>query len=247
MDGDYSVGLYTAGYRIPHIVLSLVTSMGVVMLPRCSNLIAANRIEEFSRVCSKALNLVLMVAFPATSGLILLSTPIIQIFCGTDFLGAVPVLYWTSPIILFIGLTNVIGIQMLYPLGKENIVIYSTMSGALVNLILNILLIPKYLAVGVGISTFAAELAVLFVQIYMGRKYIPGKIFSRDSLNYLVASIIMSFAVFSCIQLLDGVWSKTLISILLGVLIYTSSLLLFKDKLVIDVIKQIKIKIYGKI
>ena len=60
MDGDYAVGLYTAGNKIPHIILSLVTSMGVVLLPRCSNLVAANRMKEFASICDKAIRLVLM-------------------------------------------------------------------------------------------------------------------------------------------------------------------------------------------
>lgn len=247
MDGDFAVGLYTAANKLPHIVLSLVSSMGVVLLPRCSNLVATNRMDEFSRVCEKTTNLVLMMALPATFGLILLSYPIIQIFCGNDFIGAIPVLYWTSPIILFIALTNVIGIQILYPLGKEKIVIYSTIGGAIVNLILNILLIPRYSAVGAGISTFAAELMVLFIQLYVGRKYIPINIFKKDNLNYLLASIIMSFIVFGAINLLDNIWIKTLVGVILGGLVYSSSLLLLKDRLVIDILKQIKVKFHGKV
>ena len=83
---------------------------------------------------------------------------------------AVPVLYWTAPIILFIGLTNIIGLQVLYPQNKENIVIWSTLGGALFNLILNIILIPIYAEVGAAIATFIAELAVLIIQLLLGRK-----------------------------------------------------------------------------
>lgn len=247
MDGDYAVGLYTAANKLPHIILSLVTSMGVVLLPRCSNLIASNRMEEFSQVCDKAFKLVLMIALPATFGLILLSTPIIKIFCGNDFTGAVPVLYWTSPVILFIGLTNVIGIQILYPLGKENIVIYSTIGGAVVNLMLNIVLIPQYSAVGAGISTFAAELAVLIVQIYIGRKYIPVKITKKSNLTYLISSLIMTTSVLVMIQFLDNIWLKILVGASLGGAVYFISLLMFRDSLTLNIIKQIKIKIHGKI
>lgn len=247
MDGDYAVGLYTAANKLPHIVLSLVTSMGVVLLPRCSNLVAANRMDEFAQICDKAINLVLMIALPATLGLIFLSTPIIQIFCGNDFMEAVPVLYWTSPVILFIGLTNVIGIQILYPLGKENIVIYSTIGGAIVNLILNILLIPRLSAVGAGISTFAAELAVLIVQVYMGREYIPVKIAKKDNLKYLISSLIMSITVIVMIHFLKNVWLIVLFCSSFGAVIYLTSLLMLKDSLTLSVIKQIKIKLHGKI
>lgn len=247
MDGDYAVGLYTAANKLPHIVLCLVTSMGVVLLPRCSNLVALKQMNEFSIVCDKAINLVTMLALPATFGLILLSEPIIHVFCGADFLEAIPILHWTSPVILFIGLTNVIGIQILYPLGKENIVIYSTIGGAIVNFVLNIILIPKYSAIGAGISTFAAELMVLIVQIYVGRKYIPVKISKRNCLNYLLASVVMSFVVFGSVRLVDSVFGKTLTGLIVGILVYFSSLLFFKDKLILGVIKQIKVKFHAEV
>lgn len=247
MDGDYAVGLYTAANRLPHIILSLVTSMGVVLLPRCSNLVSLNCMDEFARVIDKALKLVLMIALPATFGLILLATPIIYIFCGNNFMEAVPVLYWTSPVILFIGLTNVIGIQILYPLGKENIVIASTIGGAVVNLILNIFLIPRFSALGAGISTFAAELAVLLVQIYLGRKFIPIKIIKKSNLTYVTSSLIMIFPVYVAIILLDNIWISSLVGLMSGGVVYIISLMAFRDDLALDIAKQIKTMIYGKV
>ena len=46
------------------------------------------------------------------------------------------------PTLLFIGLTNIMGIQMLVPLGKEKYVLYSEIAGAIVDLVLNAILIP---------------------------------------------------------------------------------------------------------
>ena len=230
MDGDYAVGIYTAGNKIPHIILSLVTSMGVVLLPRCSNLVASGKMDEFKSVCDKATRLVLMLALPFTAGLILLSEPIIEIFCGHAFIDAVPVIYWTAPVILFIGLTNVIGIQILYPLGKENIVIYSTLGGAIVNVALNIILIPKFSAIGAGISTFAAELAVLIIQIVAGRKYIPVRLFNKRNLKYLIATINLILIVTPLTLAIKNDWLQILISVISGATAY-GLYLLYVNKL----------------
>lgn len=242
MDGDYAVGIYSAGNKIPHIVLSLVTSMGVVLLPRCSNLVASGKMDEFKSVCDKATRLVLMLALPFTAGLILLSEPIIEIFCGHAFIDAVPVIYWTAPVILFIGLTNVIGIQILYPLGKENIVIYSTLGGAIVNFILNIILIPKFSAVGAGVSTFAAELAVLIIQIIAGRKYIPIRLFNKYNLKYLLATMCLIAVVIPFVLLINNNWLQIILSVMSGGITYGLYLLSIKDDIVLSILKYLKIR-----
>ena len=47
------------------------------------------------------------------------------------------------PTLLLIGLTNIMGIQMLVPLGREKTVLYSEIAGVIVDVILNVLLIPR--------------------------------------------------------------------------------------------------------
>lgn len=79
MKGDSAVGFYTAGNKISHIVLSVVASLGVVLLPRCSNLVENGRMDEFAAVTRKSYSLVQALSLPSTLGLILLASPIIII------------------------------------------------------------------------------------------------------------------------------------------------------------------------
>ena len=239
MQGDEAVGLYTAGNKIAHIVLSVVTSLGVVMIPRCSNLVEAGNMKEFGAVIGKATRLVMCMALPFTVGLMLLATPIIRIFCGESFVEAIPVLYWTAPIIIFIGLTNVIGLQVLYPQGKENIVIWSTLGGAVFNLILNLVLIPLYAEIGAAVATFIAELAVLILQIILGYKYFPLKIKDIKYQSYLVATIIMSIAVALVVMATGDMWMQVLVSLLLGGALYVGYLLYVKDDITISMLNVV--------
>lgn len=233
VNNDYAVGIYTAGNKLPHIVLSLVASMGVVLLPRCSNLVASGRMDDFYSVCNKAIRVVLTLSLPSTIGLILLAKPIVLIFCGEEFLDATLVLYWTAPVVLFIGLTNVIGIQFFYPLGKENIVIYSTIGGAIINLILNLLLMPKYSYIGAGVSTFFAELLVLSIQIILGYKYLSRVNIPYSQYGaYFVALVCMIIVIVPIIIFVCNDLLMLLLSIILGGLIYFISLYFLNDKLV---------------
>ena len=239
MQGDESVGLYTAGNKIAHIVLSVVTSLGVVMIPRCSHLVETGNMTEFGVVVGKATRLVMCMALPCTVGLMLLATPIINIFCGESFIEAIPVVYWTAPIIIFIGLTNVIGLQVLYPQGKESIVIWSTLGGAVFNLILNLVLIPLYSEIGAAIATFIAELAVLIIQIILGYKYFPLKIKDIKYQSYLVATIIMAIAVVLVIMATGNMWMQILLSMLIGGGLYAGYLLCMKDDITTSILNVV--------
>lgn len=236
LQGDKAVGLYTAGYKVAYIILTVVASLGVVMIPRCSNLIETGKFKEFGEVIVKATRLVICMALPAMTGLMLLATPVITIFCGEMFAESIPVLYWTAPIILFIGLSNVIGLQVLYPQNKENIVIWSTLGGAVFNLILNLILIPLLAEVGAAIATFVAELVVLIIQVIFGRKYIPFKLKDIRCGQYLLATVAMSVVVFFIMRSFDDIWVQTAASVLVGGGIYLGYLLYKKDDILFSVI-----------
>ena len=232
MRGDDAVGFYTAGNKLSHVVLSVVASLGVVLLPRCSNLIETGQMEAFSKVTSKSYRLVVGLSLPCIVGLIVLA---IRIFCGDEFLAAVPVLCWTAPIILFIGLSNVIGLQILYPMGKESIVIWSTVGGAVLNFLLNLLLIPSLGAVGAAISTFGAELIVLLIQIVVGRRYLSIRLFERDYLNYLHASVLMAFALCGLSLLISNSWLLITASVMVGAFSYAGFLWFKRDILFLEI------------
>lgn len=238
LDGDYAVGIYSAGNKLSHIILSVVSSMSAVMLPRCSNLVSNGKTEEFANVIKKSLNLILMLSLPFTFALMLLSEPLVFIFCGSSFSASIPVVYWTAPIIIFIALTNIIGIQVLYPLGKEKLVIFSTLVGALLNLALNFVLIPLYSAIGTAVSTLMAELAVFIVQIWIGRKYFPVRFMDKEKMHYLIGSMIMVLVIVPVVMFTDGYWLQLIVSAIVGVLAYGLYLLAIKDVMFLNIVNQ---------
>lgn len=89
---------------------------------------------------------------------------------GDAYIFAVIPMQVIMPTILFIGLTNIMGIQMLVPLGREKVVLYSEIAGAIVDLILNAMLIPQLASAGAAIGTLVAEGVVWIVQFIALRK-----------------------------------------------------------------------------
>ena len=246
MQGDTAVGLYTAGNRLTQIVLTVVASMCTVILPRCANLYETGRLEEFSAVCRKSLHFVVAMSVPCLLGLIIISQAVILVFCGTEFLGASRVLCWTAPVILFIGLSNVFGFQVLYPQGREMIVIWSTVGGAAFNLLLNFLLIPQLAEVGAAISTFTAELAVLVIQIILGRRYFPFRLLERSYLRYVAAGLLMAAVVWPLSRCFSNVWAQIGASVAVGASLYGCLLWGMKDPLLKEVLQYAAHTIHRK-
>ncbi|WP_303030218.1 flippase [uncultured Duncaniella sp.] len=234
LSGDDAVGYFTAGTKISHIGLTIIGSLGTVLLPRCSHLIKIGDNKGFESVIKKSLNLTLALSLPMTAGLMMLAVPITMVFCGSEYIESIPVLYLNAPVVVLISLTNLMGIQVLYPLDKIKIVIESVGGGAFVNLILNFIFIPRYGAIGAAISTLCAETAVLIIQVIKGKRIFPFKISDILSIKYITATLIMSMAVYSVTKLDLSYIMMLCTAIFTSVVVYGASLILMKDDIVAE-------------
>ena len=135
------------------------------------------------------------------------------------------------------------GIQVLYPKDKINIVIWSVSGGAIMNLIFNIILIPTYGATGAAISTLIAEFSVLLIQILCGRQYYPFKVADIFNIKYIVGSVFMGCITYISIYFINSIIAKLIIGSVVGVLFYIVFLIATKDSLMSEVELFIKNKL----
>ncbi len=233
ISGDEAVGYFTAGTKITHIGLTIVCSIGTVLLPRCSHLIKEGNVSGFTSVINKSLNIALALSLPMTVGIILLASPIIEVFCGIDYLAAIPILYLNAPVIILGSLTNVMGVQILYPMDKMKIVIMSVSGGAIMNLIFNIILIPLYDATGAAVSTLIAETSAFIIQLLCGKRYYPFKLHSLLNIKYILSTIIMGVVIIP-INLMDDAIYKLILGLLAGIVSYGLLLVIAKESMLID-------------
>lgn len=162
MTTDADVGYYNAAVKIKVILVSVVTSLGTVLLPRASYYIQMGELKEFRRITRKALNFVFLMAMPLMLYFIYFAKEGIFFLSGDNYVGAIIPMQVIMPTLLLIGITNILGIQILVPTGREKIVLYSEIVGAIVDVIINALLIPVYASTGAAIGTLIAEFAVFF-------------------------------------------------------------------------------------
>ena len=244
MSGDESVGFFTAGTKMTHIGLTVITSLGTVLLPRCSHLLQAGDKDGFTSVINKSLDVTLAFSLPMAVGLMILASPVIRVFCGGAYQESIPVLYFNAPVIVLISLTNVMGIQVLYPMDKVWLVIMSVMGGAIVNVALNLILITHYGAVGAAVATLMAESMVLFLQLILGRKYYPFNIGRIVNWRYIWGSGIMAIVVYLLASEVSSDAVKLIVGTTIGIVVYFISLIIMKDQLSLEIVSMVFKKIY---
>ena len=231
------VGYYDAAVKVKVILVSLVTSLGTVLLPRASYYVEMEMKGEFRRISAKALNFVMLVALPLMIFFMLFAEQSIRFLTGgTLYESATLPMQIIMPTLLFIGITNVLGIQILVPLGREKTVLVSEIVGAVTDLILNAILIPLYGAAGAAIGTLAAEFAVLVVQYIALRSEVRGAFLDIHYFKIFAALIpaVLSAVWVSHLQI-STFWLLVFAAILFFGL-YGIVLLLLKEPLVKEIV-----------
>lgn len=190
MKDDAAVGYYNAAVKLKNILVSLVTSLGTVLLPRLSNSLANKDMIAFNRLIKKSFNFVLLMSIPLTIYCIIEASDCINFLAGSGYQQAILPMQLISIAIIFIGLSNIIGIQILIPCGKENLTVLSTVVGAIVNIILNSILIPLYSAAGAALATTIAELSVLLVQVYFIRSHLHSMLQIQNIFKIFISGIV---------------------------------------------------------
>lgn len=240
MSSAKNVGYYASGLKINKMLLALVTSLGSVLLPRLSYYIANDMKVDFNRILKRSFEVIWILCLPIVAALMLLSNEIIVLFAGSQYLPASICIIVTAPVIFFIGLTGIFGIQILYPLGKDKEVVYSVAAGAIFAFILNLLLIPYFAHVGAAIATLVSELIVLIVQIILISKEYRNLMPLKTIVKYLIATLLLSMLIILIKFGISLYWIRLIVVIPSGVLLYFSILLLLKESLVTEIITNIR-------
>lgn len=243
MKDDTEVGYYTAAVKVKTILVSLITSASVVLLPRASLYIEKGEKDEFYRILNKTLRLILIMAIPLAIYFIMYAEESILLLSGKEFIDSILPMQIIMPTLIFIGMTNLIGIQMLVPLGREMLVFWSEVAGAIIDLILNAILIPSYGAAGAAIGTLVAEIAVLTLQIIFIRDKVRNLFKNVSWVKMLMANLLAILVSFWVMVMGWGTFITLLLSALMYFVMYGASLLLLKESLIREILTKKKTKI----
>lgn len=235
-----AVGYFAAATKVMQMLLTMSVCLGSVMMPRASHLIAENKEDEFNRLIQKSYDFTLAIALPMTIGLIFCAPSLITALCGVKFEHSILPSQIIAPIILMVAISNVFGIQVLFPKGKINIVTLCCGIGAVADLILNLCLIPLFSYIGTSIAYLGAEVATTVSMYFIGRRYIPIIYFKKSHLTYALGCVVMAFALYGLSLLQLPTFTILLLQGCCGVLAYFIILCICKDEMLVQILSKIK-------
>ena len=233
------VGYYEQSQKIIKLLLSIITSLGTVMLPRMAATFANGDNDKMKEYMKKSFNFVFLLAFPMIIGIDSVASKFVPLFFGNGYEKVTNIIYIISPIILAIGLSNVVGTQYLLPTKRQKEYTISVICGAIINFILNMILIRMFRSLGASIATVIAEFSVTATQLFAIRKDMNIKKIVNLSKKYLVSTIVMGIVVLLIGFKGNNSWTTIIIQGISGMVTYLVMLIILKDEFLLDNINKI--------
>ncbi len=191
---DTEVGYYTTAVKLFTIILSIFTAFTGVMLPRMSSLYSEGRIDEFKVMIKKSIDILFVFVMPLIVISEVYAPQIIHIMAGNGYEGAILPMRIVMPLMLIIGYEQIMIIQILSPMKKDRSILINSIWGGIIALILNILLVKTYWAVGSSVVWVISELVVLTSAQYFVTKFVgvnfPFRTLAYDLLTMIPILII---------------------------------------------------------
>lgn len=246
MKSDYQVGVYNTALKVTRIITQIVQSLSLVIIPRLTVFFDQNDFENANKLLRKVFGFNLTVGLPCVVGTILMANEIIWLIGGNEYLGAVPVIRILILCFLFtlIG-GNFLGNAILIPMKQEKYYMIVCCITALVNVVLNALLIPRYAAVGASISTAMNGFLIMVLLSVKVDKRIKIEKVSPLIMGPVIGCLAITGVCMLC-KSITSLYLRTIISVSLSILVYMLVQLIMKNDMVIDIINTISRKILKK-
>lgn len=226
MSGTLETGFYESSERIIRVPLAFVSSLGTVMLPKMSFLTSSkNGREHFESVFERSISFAMFMSTCMGFGIMTVSKEFVPWFYGNGFEKCIILFKILLPSCMFLAFGNVVQTQYLIPNKEDRLFIVALMSGAVVNLTLNTLLIPRLGSVGAAIGTLMAEASVCIVETFGIRKKISVLKYFLEVLPYIFSGGIMFIVLGNFHLISKSLIENLIIKIGTGGIIYVLSLI----------------------
>jgi O-antigen/teichoic acid export membrane protein len=235
-------GYYEQSQKVIRLLLTIVTSLGTVMVPRMANTFATGNKKQINKYIKNSFNFVFIISFPMMFGISIVSDAFVPIFFGDGYEKSALLIKIFSPMLILMGIENVIGTQYLLPTKRQKEYTIAVLSGIVANVILNTIFINLWASVGASIATVFSQLVVDGVQIYFVKKDINWKPLIRLAIRYFIASFAMFIVCLIINIFLKSGFISIIIKCVVGASVYLGLLILFKDKFLNTILEKVKSK-----
>lgn len=227
------VGMYEQSQKIVRMAVGIVTSLGIVMLPRITNMISNNnRKKEINKLLKNSLNLTLFISLGCTFGLVSINKNFVPWFYGKEYLEVSLLLNITSIVCVLTAIGGFLSNQYAIPKGNKKAYMIPVVSAAIVSMVLTAILGNKYGAIGACISIVITESIALLLRLVYLKNEMNYKYLFSDLHKFIISGIFMMISIKIArfyMDLTPNILS-TIIEVFIGGVSYCISILIFKKE-----------------
>lgn len=239
MCSDSVVGYYTNAQKMIALILGVTTAFSTVFLPRLSYYYN-NEKEKFNELVSLGVKIILFLSIPFFIGLIAVANNLIPVMFGKSFIPAVSTIRILSILILIKGIGDILCYQVIISSGNERKFIFSYVAAAIINICLNLILIPKFKQDGAALASVVSELTVNMTLLIVSLKIVKLKIDKNFFKSIFISVIFMLISVLVINKINKSYFIILFIQILIGGLIYLLINIILKNNIINMIFKKIK-------
>ncbi len=233
---NYANGYYEQATKVIKIVKTAVfVSLNSVMGARIAYLFAQEKFEEIHRRIARSINFILLLGYGAAFGILGIAGNFVPAFFGKGYEPVIGLLCLMTPLIIIVGVSNCLGSLYYTPSGQRAKSAKFIVVGAIVNLCLNLCLIPLWGATGAIIASIIAELTIVILYLKYCERYVTVGLLSKLSWKRVLSGAVMYLAV---IQLSFSTAENRIVTLVLqfiaGASIYFLLLLLLRDSMILE-------------
>lgn len=218
--GDTQVGYYTTATKIENIILALYSSVTLVLMPRISALLESNNEDGVKRMIQQSLDLLFAFVFPCIFFAEFYAEELVYLIAGTGYEGAIFPMRIVMPLMLIVGLEQILIVQILMPARADKQVFVNSLLGASCSILLNLLIVSNLQSIGSSIVWFISESVMMFAALYFVKKRYRDFSFVANATKHLLSFIPLP-AIFYVISIGDfHLWTKFFIGFV-GTLLYS--------------------------
>ncbi|MCR5092907.1 MAG: oligosaccharide flippase family protein [Lachnospiraceae bacterium] len=231
-------GYYEQAMKISKLTLMIVTALGTVVTPRIAYYYNNGDQEAAKSILYRSYRFIWFLGMPLCFGLIGISNSFVPWFFGNEYIPVINLLHILPFLIVIIGVSNVTGMQYLIPTKRQNIFTCAVIIGAVINALLNTVLISAFQSKGAACASVTAEASISIILLYIIRKEISISRVLRYLPRYTLSSIIMYIEMFVLSNLLNSCIISSLIMTILGCITYFFILFIIEDDFFVDNIRR---------
>lgn len=244
---EFENGYYEQAEKLVKLPMTIVMTLNIIMRSRISYYFSLNEHDKIRDLTHKSANFTFLLVIPMMLGMAAVANTFVPIYLGEGYDKCVTLIYVLSPLMLIIGVSNLIGTHYYTPFGKQNISNRFLIAGALVNVALNSFLIYFFKSIGAAIASVIAEFVITVLYIIFAKKFITIKELLKISVKYIIAGLVMFAVVFPLnMYLPDTIW-YLILEVVIACAIYGVMLLILRTKFVLDSIKSALDLVKGKL